>query len=234
MHITAQTLIGDLVRKYYNTTVVFHTYRIDYYCHGNRSLLEACDENTVDVDELVKQLQISLHIEDPHEVPYYKWSMDDLTAHIEKIHRYLQNELRDILGKVVAKGARAISEQRYWLELQRLLTLALGRLQHHHQKEELFSLPYFRKISLAKDSGEAIPSLEAEQLERHLDIMRQEHEVIANKVKRICNYVLASESQEQDEEKWLVRKLKNLDDQVRLYIHLENNVLFHKVTQINN
>jgi len=56
MNITKDTIIGDIVANDYRAAAVFKESGIDFCCHGNRTIQEACNEDNIDADKVIELL----------------------------------------------------------------------------------------------------------------------------------------------------------------------------------
>jgi len=44
MHISEESIVGELVAKDYRTAAVFKQNKIDFCCNGNRTITNACEQ----------------------------------------------------------------------------------------------------------------------------------------------------------------------------------------------
>src|SRR5262245_18900573 len=83
--------LADLVTENPGRASVLERYHLDYCCHGNISLEEACKQSALDPDAVVAEL---LDIGRPHTEDWRALPVDQLVDHIEQAHHaYLHEEL---------------------------------------------------------------------------------------------------------------------------------------------
>ena len=85
---------------------VFERFGIDYCCGGRKPLAVACQEQDVEIDEVLSALALAASQPSPEETDWSKASLADLVEHINsRHHEYLKTELPRLTmlaGKVVA------------------------------------------------------------------------------------------------------------------------------------
>ena len=50
MKITSKSIVGDIVADNYKTAEIFKKYHIDFCCGGQQTIEEACDKETISVN----------------------------------------------------------------------------------------------------------------------------------------------------------------------------------------
>lgn len=83
MHITKQTIIGELVAQEYLTASVFEEHGIDFCCNGNRTIQEACDQQQIESEVLIAHLESLKNQDSGSSVNYNSWPLDLLADYIE-------------------------------------------------------------------------------------------------------------------------------------------------------
>ncbi len=61
MDLLKEDIIGELVAKDYRTASVFKKHGIDFCCQGNRTIDDACVRKNIDVQSVVKELDLTIH-----------------------------------------------------------------------------------------------------------------------------------------------------------------------------
>src|SRR5690625_3147137 len=85
--ITNKSSIGQLVVEDYAYAAVFEKHNIDFYCHGNRTIVSAAKESLVDSNLLIEQLKEIPQGSTKVEEDYKAWSLTKLADHIENTDR---------------------------------------------------------------------------------------------------------------------------------------------------
>lgn len=129
------TSVGKIVAENFAAAKVFKKYGIDFCCHGETQLHEACAALKLDVEEVIQALQ---HQDsDGRSYSLCIVVLDLLMDYILKIHhrgiRSRGPELMELLEKVERVHGEAYPELH---ELRALVSESLQDLEMHLQKEE--------------------------------------------------------------------------------------------------
>jgi regulator of cell morphogenesis and NO signaling len=143
--IPAERTLAELVAERSQTTRVFERLGIDYCCHGDRTLDEACRDAGYDTDavtELLDAVAAAGGDDDWVDLP-----IPDLADHIVATHhRYLREEL-PLVGALAAKVLAAHGRRHPELVAVRDLVDALrADLFPHMDKEERVLIPAIHEI----------------------------------------------------------------------------------------
>src|SRR6185503_19209375 len=107
---TIQTTLAELAVKHPAASKVFHRNGLDFCCHGNRSLEDACHERGLAVDEILADIEA----EDRACHDARRWdgeALPDLIAHIvSHYHQRLREELPRLI-QMAADVERAHAEK---------------------------------------------------------------------------------------------------------------------------
>lgn len=232
MHISNQTIIGELVAFDYRAAQVFKQNGIDFCCNGNRTIGEACDKKKIDSNVLITTLEQSLTQKNDDGADYNAWPADLLADYIEKKHhRYVQEKIQEIhpfLSKVVkVHGAEHP-------ELEEVFTLfneSAGELTAHMKKEELILFPYVRKM--IGGGGSHMPPAFG-TVENPIRMMMHEHDGEGERFRKIAaltnNYTPPADACNTYRVSFAL--LKEFEEDLHMHIHLENNILFPKAIAI--
>ena len=80
-----QTAVGQIVADEFATARVFRRYGIDFCCHGNTPLAEACAQAGIDVDTVIGELSKGAQTNGGG-IPFASWPLDLLIDYVLKIH----------------------------------------------------------------------------------------------------------------------------------------------------
>ena len=142
------TTLGDLVAANPATARVFDEFGLDYCCHGERTLIEACEQGGLDPAVVTEKLA-DLDVKGDN-----SWTTLDapeLAAHIvETHHRYLHAEL-PLLEELAAKVLSVHGSRHPELaEVHRLVKLLRTDLQLHMMKEERILFPAINALAAGR------------------------------------------------------------------------------------
>jgi regulator of cell morphogenesis and NO signaling len=206
---------------------------IDYWCGGNKSLVEACANALVPIEQVVGAL------EEPRPLPDARdWRsapLEDLTRHIvEKHHAFTREELKrltSLLAKVVSTHGTNHPE------LTRVQSLFRGldqELTMHMMKEEQILFPYIEEMEAAVNAKHSLPSCMFGTVQNPVRMMMMEHDSAGDalrEMRAITNsYTVPAEACMSYQE--LYRALPAFEADMHQHIHLENNILFPRSIQM--
>lgn len=232
MNITAKSIVGELVAADYRTASVFKHNKIDFCCKGNRTIAEACQNTRLEVDQLIKELSRSVEESADSTVDFAMWDSDLLADYIEKKHhRYVSRkipELKAYLHKVAKVHGQRHPEL---IEVEKLFSTSAQELLAHMEKEERLLFPYIR--AMANDEQSDRPPFEA--LQDLLSTMMNEHDQEGERFRKIAdlsnNYTAPADACATY--KVAFAMLREFEEDLHMHIHLENNILFPGVTNVD-
>ena len=206
---------------------------IDYCCGGNKSLVEACANARVPIEQVVTALEVPRPIPDARD--WGNAPLAQLTQHIvEKHHAFTREELKrltSLLAKVVT--AHATNHP----ELARVQFLFRGldqELTMHMMKEEEFLFPYIEEMEAAVNAKRSLPSCMFGTVQNPVRMMMMEHDSAGDalrEMRAITNsYTVPAEACMSYQE--LYRALPAFEADMHEHIHLENNILFPRSIQM--
>lgn len=208
--------LADLAVTRAGASRVFHRLGLDFCCHGQRSLEDACAERGLDVGELVAALEAE---EAPADAPFERWdegTLDDLIEHVlarfHEPHRAELPRLLEMAQKVErVHGDKAACPRGLAQHLEELAT----ELEQHMQKEEQVLFP------LLRDGRGALAAMP-------IQIMEQEHRDHGANLERLRELTNDYTPPPEACGTWsaLYLGLAEFQRDLMDHIHLENNVLF--------
>jgi regulator of cell morphogenesis and NO signaling len=222
--ITLSTPVGELVAGHPELFRVFEELKIDYCCHGERRLEDACQQRELDPNQVLEILNRS---EGPPP-DTRNWAVAPLTElcdHIEQTHHeYLRKELPhlDQLTTTVEEthGRRHPELQ----EVKSVFQDLQAELVPHMMKEEQILFPAIRQLEAASEPL----TLPFGTVKNPIRMMEHEHDVVGETLGRLytltggyqiprdaCNTYCA-----------MLQGLHELQLDLHQHIHKENNILF--------
>lgn len=220
---TSGMILGDIVTANPSTARVLSRFGIDFCCHGQRRVADACAESDVNVDELMTALNAS------EQGTRAGWAgLDDvaLIAHIVSTHhRYLWDEFPR-LAELVDKVARVHGPNHTELARVREVFHRLrAGMEPHLRTEEMVLFP---EISI--HSGRPARPLSAEAREKLAENL-EEHDrsghMLAELRELTSGYAVPPDACASYVA--MLTGLEELEKDIHLHVHKENNVLFPRV-----
>lgn len=231
MIITGKT-VRELALEVPQATRVFERLGIDYCCHGERLLAEACALAHVEVADVERYLAEAA--ERPAEpgrddATWQRAPLFGLIAHIiQKHHYFVRRELRRIeplLARVIATHGEGHPEL---LEVQRQFRALGDELVQHMMKEEQILFPYVTQLEESETRREPMEPPPFGTIENPVRMMMHEHESAGAALRfmraKTGDYRLPNGACAGYET--LFSALQDFEQDLHQHIHLENNILF--------
>lgn len=224
-HLTPDMPIGDAARLWPHLLPLFERYGLDYCCHGQHTLTEACRVAGCDVQEMMAASQTLAPPPVQSEPDWAAASMSELCNHIEATHHVRAREsfarLRTLMPRVLAAHAAAHPGL---LELDRVIDELREEMIDHMVREERVLFPWLRRL----EQHTAVHIGPPWSVKRPIDCMLHDHDAVSAALGRIralthdyqppagaCATVQS-----------LMDVLRDLERDTHVHIHKENNILF--------
>ena len=219
--------LGEVVTVYPAVVKKFNDMELDYCCGGNKSLEVALKEKGVDVDKFVEDLNKEFKefkFENSQYVDWREKSSEELINHIVEIHHAetfrLLKEIDPLMVKVFKVHFSHNPE--LLMKVHSLFGKLKCELEEHLLKEENILFPLMIKYDQAKDKEEK------KEIEGDIRIIVNEHEAAGDILKE-----LAEVTDDYKVPEWgcisfklLYDYLHDLEKDLFIHIHKENNILF--------
>jgi regulator of cell morphogenesis and NO signaling len=208
---------------------VFEKYGIDYCCGGKRPLAEVCGEKGYDPQAIEREIEAasgSAHDErDWNAAP-----LRELAQHIvARHHEYLRRELPAL--QIRLDKVYRVYNERYGPSLTGLpdvFAALRAELESHTRKEEMILFPAIAAYEAAAESGRTLPATPFGSVANPIHMMEAEHESAGRALADIRR--ITGNFQSPDYAcvtyRALMTGLAELEQDLHLHIHLENNILF--------
>ena len=242
----ATKTVRDYAIEIPSATRVFETLKIDYCCGGNRPLTEVCEQNGLELEEVLELLdqaeQSYIETQTQSTLPHAKADPQSMSlVHlinliIEKHHTYTRQELERItalLDKVCAAHGTNHPEL---LEIRSQFQTLRAELEPHMLKEERILFPYITRLETAVDHRQPAPFAPFGEVSNPITVMIREHEGAGEILKTIRE--LSNDFTTPDDGCFSYRTLYNelaaLEADLHQHIHLENNILFPRSLELEH
>lgn len=199
---------------------VFHRYGLDFCCHGQISLLDACAAEQLDAGRLIEEIQGEERADDSFE----RWDeqpLETLIDHLlDRFHEPHRAELPRLLAMArrveEVHGEKASCPEGLANHLEKMAQ----ELELHMQKEEQILFPLIRA---GRGRTAAMP----------VQVMELEHRDHGENLIRLRQLAHDFDPPEEACGTWraLYLGLAELESELMQHIHLENNVLFPRALQ---
>jgi regulator of cell morphogenesis and NO signaling len=229
MNIDPRTQVSDIVIQNPAATRVFHRHGIDFCCGGKRPLAAVCAEHRLDPEQIRREIEAL----SPAEADEKDWSREPLADIVDHILERYHAALREELPRLNAMAAKVLNA--YGQRFPEMIPPVVARLrelteelQSHMMKEERILFPYVVARERAARAGQPFPAPPFGTVAGPISVMEAEHEHAGRLLAEMrtltngyrlpegaCNTFRA-----------LFHGLEELEREMHLHVHLENNVLF--------
>lgn len=224
---TAET-VGEIAAKDLRKAEVFKKYGIDFCCGGKRPLKEVCEEKGLSIALLEAELN-ELEGATVTTLNFADWNPTFLADYIfNQHHKYFYREdpeIKDIMQKVVDHHSNVYP---FLTKLRRVYNSLSKELHTHFVKEEQVIFPFIQTLQQVKLTRNKDLLDNIAPLARPLQRMEFDHEE-AGETLRTMRKVTNGYVPPQDacnSFNLLYKKLSELEADLHMHIHLENNILF--------
>ena len=228
--------IRDIALEALATTRIFEEFKIDYCCGGRRSIADACSTAGIDSVELNAKLQevLGISISDSEEHPEDLSPAELLNYIVATHHLFTASELQrltPLMEKVVMRHGENHPEL---LELEKLFTALRESLTPHMRKEENVLFPYIETLQRATETGSNLVPPHFVTVNNPIRMMMSEHDTDGE---RLLSMRRATADYQIPEGacpsfRALYAGLQDLERDLHRHIHLENNVLFPRASEL--
>jgi regulator of cell morphogenesis and NO signaling len=236
MNQAQEITVAELAANSLAAVRVFEKFGIDYCCGGKRPLADACKDKGWDPDLVGRELEAALA---NTEAPQRDWNALPLGALIEHIvsthHEYLRRELPALQARL--DKVYRVYNQRYGPTLTGLpevFEALRAELTLHMRKEEMILFPAVAALETAAVAGKPLPPTSFGNIANPIHMMEAEHESAGEALARIREITREFEIPEYGcvTYRALMSGLAELEQDLHMHIHLENNILFPRAQQL--
>lgn len=219
--------LGEVVTVYPAVVKKFNDMELDYCCGGSKSLEVALKEKGIDVDKFVEDLNKEFKefkFENSQYVDWREKSSEELISHIVETHHAETFKLLKEIDQLMVKVFRVhfSHDPELLMKVHSLFGKLKCELEEHLLKEENILFPLMIKYDQAKDKEEK------KEIEEDIRIIVNEHETAGDILKE-----LAEVTDDYKVPEWgcisfklLYDYLHDLEKDLFIHIHKENNILF--------
>jgi regulator of cell morphogenesis and NO signaling len=230
MNINDTTTIRDLAAGVPGATRVFESFGIDYCCGGNRTLADACEEASLQVEDLTRSLEEARRA--PQSGYGRDWRQESLTALAEYIidtHHFFTRQQLDRLENLFNRVCSRHGENHPELfEAQKTFYQLKQDLIPHMLKEEQVLFPYITRMEEAAREGRAFPPSFFGTVRNPVRMMMTEHDTAGDLLQKLRGITKGYTTPPDGciSFQTLYQALTAFEADLHQHIHLENNILF--------
>jgi regulator of cell morphogenesis and NO signaling len=228
------TTIGQLAVEHPQIIGALERWKIDYCCHGGRTVRDACAEAGVAIEDLTALLGT------PKPAGSRDWNRSPLPVLLDFIlethHVYTRRAL-DTIGQLSAKVAnRHGTGHPEVIAMRGLVMQLIEELEPHMAKEEMILFPYVRALEEAGLTGGPLPYACFDSIGSPISVMLREHDVAGELlvILRATSNDYALPGDACLSFRAFYEQLQQLEEDLHRHIHLENNVLFPRAITLES
>lgn len=236
--INFDTTLGDFVAQYPKTRKVFEKFGLDYCCGGKQDIKTAAKEKDIQLNELILALETAINEAKEKDVEkiWINEPLNDIVHHIVSTHHaFMYKELPyvdQLLDKIVIVHGPKHGD--FLNCLNSTYKILKESLEHHLSDEETLLFPYIKELEEERNKG--VANKYTENFQKIIDILYTEHDEAGAALSSIreltSNYVLPDDACASFEA--LYEHLQAIEDDLHEHVHLENTVLFPRITALMN
>lgn len=222
--------IGEIVSEFPGAGKLFKQARIDFCCGGDRELSVVLREQNLGEEEFIRKLNESREQAENRMNQHTDWRLaplaDLIDYIVEKHHNYLREEL-PVLSEYVTRILRVHGAAHGELaKLHKLFHYMKAEFEQHVIAEEEILFPKIKQY-------EENPSAETLEYIQQLDEFKDDHREVGDYLKEMRvlteDYKLPPDACPTYTTTF--EKLEQLESDVFQHVHLENNILFPRISE---
>lgn len=235
------TSISEIINRNPGSIKVFEKFKIDYCCNGKLNFEEACRRANVNQENIIEQLNQGITDTQPVKIRVKDWPMELLANYIiANHHMYVKKITPEIsfLTKKVMAVHGALHPELVGIHGQ--FEILSTELSQNMYKEEVILFSAVTKLMKLNDH---LPPCYWEKIDEigyalihPIQVMKAEHEYASQcliKMRELSgDYTLPPKAC--SSYTLLFKRLQEFEEDLRIHIHLENNILFPKILNLEN
>jgi len=226
--------LGDIVNQNTQAAQVFEAHGLDYCCGGRELLQSVCERRGLDVNSIIEKLDALPNDASPD---VSQWSTEFLIDYIVNTHhQYVRTMLPVISEHAVKVASRHGDSHPETVEVRDSFHQIRAELEAHMMKEEQILFPYIKRLVAVsqENASEDIQGLGS--VRGPISVMEVEHENVGRVFGRIHDITndLTLPDDACTTYTLLYKELDEFERDLHMHIHLENNVLHPRATQMED
>jgi regulator of cell morphogenesis and NO signaling len=231
MNVSKTDAIGFIVAQNIEAADIFNAYGIDYYAHGSRTVEDACIEENVPIVNLLEELWAINTPDAGHN--FADMDLVRLSTYILRNHHKFAEQkvtfIKHLLNNLVALFGEEHPDllliKNAFDELSLYLTV-------HMKYEEFIVFPYIQKM--ARGRRHHLNTLQT--IKRPILSMKEDHDHEVLALKTIADLIKHYHGGKTSDYAITTafNAIRELEEDLKIHMHLENNLLFPKAMQFAN
>jgi regulator of cell morphogenesis and NO signaling len=230
-----QVTVRDLVIKDFRIASIFEKHSIDFCCHGNVSLEDACKKNGISTEAIQREVALLSPTTAEEGESFQTWELDSLADYIILTHHtYVKNAIPLLTGHLVKVGKKHGEYHPEVLQIQTNFQIIAEELTRHMAKEELVLFPFIKSMVRHMREGTPLERPHFGTIANPIRMMEAEHSAAGDTLESIRSaskgFTLPADACTTFRVTY--EELLQFETDLHKHIHLENNILFPKSIEL--
>ena len=217
---------------------VLEKYRLDFCWAGDKSLEATAAEAGIPLETILCEMGWALTTCRAEQADWNTAGLDALMQHIVvRHHEYLRKEL-PLMERLLARArvTRGRVDANTLAPLEKVFRFFGRELENHLRREEEVLFPIIRQLETASKSGAELPRFPFGPITNPIGIMEEDHDAERRQMRKMLmmtgNYTGPAEAA--NVFRSFFEKLQTLELDMRLHVHLEDQILFPRAGVLEN
>lgn len=242
VHVDEKTTVRVLVGRYPQTRPVFEKHGIDYCCGGGKPLADAARQCGQELPKLIDALKEAIDRPTSNaemvEKDWYAAPLGELVRHIvDEHHAYMKAalpRLRSLISAVLK--AHAAQHGDMLRQVQAIFNDLDDEISSHLMKEEQVLFPYITALQMHVQGDSPQPQACFGSARYPIQQMEHEHESAGQALAKLheVTYDYALPADACPTFRAMYEELQRMEADLHQHIHLENNILFPRVIELED
>lgn len=221
--------LRDLVMSYPKAAILFERVHLDFCCKGNRKLEDVLINDQSGLAEVKSELEKIILGAVSTEPDFKKYSLAQLINHIVITHHQYVKENIPVIQQHLIKLVAKHGEKYPFMKTIAVLFEEISKdFENHMMKEELILFPKIIKVEMNDEISSSI------SMKTIIKVMELEHEDAGkamNEIRVLCHDYSVPENA-CITFRIVMDELKMFEADLHKHVHLENNILFPRVIEL--
>lgn len=224
----AEQTLASIATRHHETVPVLEKYHLDFCCKGKRTLSQACTEKGLTTEEIIKELEASVHTKDAGNTPFSEMNAEQLVSHILLRHHFYVRQSMPAIEEHLTRVATKHGDRfPYMKNVLQLFTKLKNDMYLHMQKEEMILFPRIKETEAFSKYAQK-NDRERSYIDSPVAVMECEHDEAGTIMEQIR--ILTGDYTPPAEActtfRVVLDELKAFEEDLHQHVHLENNLLF--------
>ena len=221
--------ITEIVSTHNSAALVFEKYHLDFCCNGDKVLEEAVKEANIAVDFLLEDLKVAISNEAEENIDFTDLSVSEVSEILRNdYHNFLRHKISEI--STLSQKVQNEDPDDRLVQIRELIMSMFNHLAPHMLSEEKVLFPYLEYMEHTLSKGKIPKPASFGKLKKSVSVMLDDHEASAGQLDELRELTNNYTCDQKDNQLLCdyYSELKELDQNLRMHIFIENNVLFKK------